>query len=186
MLPLRALSALLIAFVVPALAGDNIAHVYGWVEKARLLAGNIELKVKLDSGALTSSLHATDIERFERDGENWVRFTVDLDTDDDGDLDVEERIERRLYRNVRIRGAGGLSRRPVVLMRLCVGSVIHEEQFSLEDRSDMLYPALLGRRTIQHLGLLDVTRTFLNDPDCDADAEIRLHGDEPPDPDIGD
>lgn len=181
--------ALVSCLLVPglAVADGQIANVYGWVEKGRLLvADDTELKVKLDSGALTSSLHATDIERFERDDEEWVRFTFTLE-DHEEDADFEEKqIERRVYRNLRIRSASGETRRPVVLMRLCMGNVVHEEQFGLEDRSALNYPVLLGRRTIQHLGLLDVTRTFLNDPDCDDDAEIRLHEDRTPDPDIGD
>ncbi|MEN8720357.1 MAG: RimK/LysX family protein, partial [Oceanococcaceae bacterium] len=40
----------------------------GWVEKVRLLPGEIPLKAKLDTGAKTSSLHAEDISLFERDG----------------------------------------------------------------------------------------------------------------------
>ena len=188
-MPVMRLLILLLPGLVagPAVAGEDVAHVYGWVEKGRLLvADDTELKVKLDSGALTSSLHATDIERFERDDEEWVRFTFSLDAHDEDDELEEQQIERRVYRNLRIRSASGTTRRPVVLMRLCMGNVVHEEQFGLEDRGALNYPVLLGRRTIQHLGLLDVTRTFLNEPRCDDDAEIRLHEDRKPDPDIGD
>lgn len=181
---LRALSALLIAFAAPALAGDDIAHVYGWVEKTRIMAMDAEVKAKLDTGALTSSLHATDIERFERDGEDWVRFEVEVEDERDED-DRSETFERPVYRDVIIRGAGGEERRPVVLMDVCFGSVVHEEQFSLEDRSDMLYPVLIGRRTIQHLGVIDVTRTFLNDAECEIDSPVNKHEGQEADDDIG-
>ena len=42
--------------------------------------GMVGLRAKIDTGASTSSLHASDIVPFERDGEKWVRFTAHLGT----------------------------------------------------------------------------------------------------------
>lgn len=187
MLRYRAVWALLIlGLAQPATAEQQFAHVFGWLENARIMASGQEVIAKLDSGALTSSLHASAIERFERDGEDWVRFTVDVDTSGDGEIDSSEQFERPLYRNVRIRGAGGTTRRAVVLMEVCLGHIVHEEQFGLEDRSRMNYPMLLGRRTLQHLGVLDVTHTFMNSPSCDDSSEVRRYGEGRSDPDIRD
>lgn len=146
-------------------------HVFGWIEHASLAPWGVTVKSKLDTGALTSSLHARDIERFEKDGAKWVRFTVDVE-DQRTEKDVVREFERPLHRNVIIRGAGGEERRPVVLMNICFGDTVYEEQFSLENRQDMLYPVLIGRRTIQHLGLVDVKRTFMREPACDDDSEV--------------
>ena len=85
-----------------------------------------------------------------------------------------------------IRGAGGEERRPVVLMNLCMGNTIYEEQFTLNDRSDMIYPVLLGRRTLSHLGYLDVTQTFTHSPDCDEGSIVKLDKDQKDDEDIED
>lgn len=159
-------------------------RVYGWVEKAVIEELDAVVKVKLDSGALTSSMHAEDIERFERGGEDWVRFTIGLRDERDGDF-VEQRFEKPLFRRLRVYGAGGSDSRPVVLLRLCIGDTVYEEQFSLRDRDDMLYPVLLGRRTIQHLGLLDVSETFLHQPDCDVETPVSKLEDREPDGDIG-
>lgn len=161
--------------LLPTLAAAGGAgaekRVYGWVEKAVVEALDAVVKAKLDSGALTSSIHAEDIEDFERDGEDWVRFTIALE-DERGDELVQRRFEKPLFRRLEVYGAGGSDVRPVVLLRLCIGDTVYEEQFSLRDRSEMLYPVLLGRRTIQHLGLLDVSRTFLHDPDCDDETPV--------------
>lgn len=168
-----------------AASAAAINHVLGWVETVAISPWEVQVKAKLDTGALTSSLHATEIERFERDGEKWVRFIVNVEDQRHEEM-AERMFERPLFRNVILRGAGGTDRRPVVLMDICVGSKIYEEQFSLEDRSDMIYPMLLGRRTIQHLGVVDVTRTFLTEPRCDADSKRFTEAGQSQDADIGD
>ncbi|MBB3332261.1 hypothetical protein BDK63_003155 [Halomonas campaniensis] len=160
------------------------AATYGWVETATVEPWGAEVKVKLDTGALTSSMQAEEIETFERDGEEWVRFTVEVE-DEDTDEVVSRTFEREVFRNLLVSGAGGEDRRPVVLMTICMGQTLHEEQFSLEDRDDMNYPVLLGRRTIQSLGEVDVTRTFVHDPDCDENSQLIRHADHDYDEDIG-
>src|SRR5690606_12635003 len=50
--------------------------IVGWVEKGRILPEHTAVKVKVNSGALTSSMHAINLERFRRDGERWVRYDV--------------------------------------------------------------------------------------------------------------
>lgn len=173
----------LCAFAPLSVSAQSTDHVLGWVEKIQLADWGVELKAKLDTGALTSSIHATHIERFEREGDDWVRFMIDVEDERDDEA-VQKLFERPLYRNVILRGAGGEDRRPVVLLDVCIGSAIYEEQFSLEDRSDMIYPVLLGRRTIQHLGVVDVSRTFVTEARCDEDSR-RYDADDQQDGDIG-
>ncbi|MFG6666907.1 ATP-dependent zinc protease [Halomonas sp. HNIBRBA4712] len=163
-----ALSGALLASTA-ALAEEE-RKVYGWVENAVIDHWDITVKAKLDSGALTSSLDARDIELFDKDGEEWVRFRLQLEDQQSGDTFSDE-IERPLHREQTVRGAGGSDERPVVLLDVCMGDTIYEEQFSLRDREEMIYPMLLGRRTISHLGLLDVENTFLQSPECGEDAE---------------
>lgn len=157
---------------------------YGWLEKIKIQPWNVEAKAKLDTGALTSSMHAEDVNVIERDGKKWVKFTVNLEDTETGER-VEKRIERPLFREFTVKGAGGRDERPVVLMNVCIGDTIYEEQFSLRDRGNMLYPILLGRRTIQHLGPIDVTRTFVTESSCDADAQVLGYQDVDNDDDIG-
>ncbi|MTI64967.1 ATP-dependent zinc protease [Methylophaga sp.] len=159
-------------------------EVLGWIEKIQLQPWGVEAKAKLDTGALTSSMHAEDIERFEKNDEEWVRFTVDLEDTESGEQ-ISERIERPLLRDFTAVGAGGRDKRAVVLMTICVGERLYEEQFSLRDRDNMIYPILLGRRTIQHLGPVDVTRTFLSEAQCDTDSELVRFDADDQDPDIG-
>ncbi|WP_320151350.1 RimK/LysX family protein [uncultured Tolumonas sp.] len=140
--------------------------VFGWVEKAVLLPGALPLNVKMDTGALTSSLDARDLERFRKDGRDWVRFVVEVQ--DDHDQPHSMSYEREVQRDVLLRGAGGADHRPAVLMQICIGDQVYEEQFTLRDRGDMKYPVLIGRRTIEHLGLIDVKQQYTVEPKCPA------------------
>lgn len=159
-------------------------HTLGWIEKIQVQPWGVEAKAKLDTGALTSSMHAEDIEQFEKQGEKWVRFTVDFEDTQTGEQ-VSERIERPLLREFTAVGAGGRDERSVVAMTICVDNTLYEEQFSLRNRDNMIYPILLGRRTIQHLGPVDVTRTFLTEAQCDADSVLSSLNERERDPDIG-
>lgn len=152
----------------PVQSSDPYAppKVFGWVEKALLLPGHLPLHAKMDTGALTSSLDARDLERFRKDGRDWVRFVVEVQ--DDHDQPHRMRYEREVQRDVLLRGAGGADHRPAVLMQICIGNQVYEEQFTLRDRGDMKYPLLIGRRTIEHLGLIDVKQQFTVEPKCPA------------------
>lgn len=167
-----ALIAMILSSVVNAAERDFTpsapvpSRVLGWVEKAMILPGHLVMNAKMDTGALTSSLDAKGLTPFQRDGKDWVRF--DVETQDDNDKVTSQSFEREIVREVTLRGAGGKDDRPVVLMKICIGDQIYEEQFTLRDRGEMKYPLLIGRRTIQHLGLIDVTRQFTVEPKCPA------------------
>ncbi len=107
--------------------------VFGWVEEGQIQPENISVKIKLDTGALTSSMDAKDLERFEKDNERWVRFNVEVKDNMTGKM-TNSSFERKVVRNVKVRGAGGAERRPVVMMKICIGSRMYDEEFSLKDR----------------------------------------------------
>ncbi|VUD53186.1 hypothetical protein TDB9533_01784 [Thalassocella blandensis] len=138
---------------------------YIWIEEVKTY-----LKSRIDTGAKSSSLHAQNIQRFERNGESWVRFALMMD---------EELInmEAPLERTVKIRQAGveGLEKRPVVKLNVQLGELKEETEFTLTDRSDMLYPILLGRSFLRDIALVDVARKFTRkrDPKLKALAEVE-------------
>lgn len=119
------------------------------------------LKARVDSGANTSSLSARDITRFERDGENWVRFKLGL-TDDDVVVDGvrDEWIEAPVERRVRILQASGQETRPVVSLMMTLGPIREPVEFTLNDRSHLNYPVLLGRRFLMDIAVIDVAEIY--------------------------
>jgi hypothetical protein len=122
------------------------------------------LKARIDSGANTASLSARDITEFEREGEDWIRFKLALDENDvviDGVRD--EWIEAPIERRVRVIQASGEESRPVVSLLMQLGPIKQNVDFTLNDRSHLDYPVLLGRRFMMDIALIDVARRYIYD-----------------------
>ena len=156
----------------PAVAGDTTAaddpagnegkQIFGWVEWVRVQGTDWLLKAKLDTGAKNSSLDARDIEEFRREGERYIRFTVV-----DRDSDQHVTLERELERVVRIKEhAGQYQRRPVVELTFCLGDLLRTVEVNLVDRSQFIYPLLLGRSALDGRAVVDAQLTFTRRPMC--------------------
>lgn len=119
-------------------------------------------EARVDSGAATSSLSATQIERFERDGKRWVRFQLQHDDEEaDGTLTIEAEIMRNAI--IRQVSSDETERRPVIRLMLHLGQGLQQEaEFTLTDRSQMSYPILLGRQFLRDVVLIDVGRKFIH------------------------
>ena len=129
-----------------------------WVE-----VGDVadRMRARLDTGALTSSLHVEEEETFERDGAKWVRFVISDPSKTSG---KRVRISAPLVRTARIKIPGGGSEvRKVVRLSLKIGERALRAEFNLNNRDNMLCPVLIGRRALQDLGLVDAGRTDLAD-----------------------
>ena len=158
-----------------AQAGERAPKmVLGWLETTQLRGAGMRIKTKLDVGAKTSSLQATNIERFHRDGKPWVRFDF---TDEDVDTEKEQILRREgpLVREVTIKrhGAANISR-PVVTQEICLYNQVYRTEFSLTDRDKFNYAILLGRSFLSNVALVDSSETFLSRPACDSDTAVRV------------
>lgn len=136
-------------------------QLFGWREYIHVDGVEEKLKAKLDTGARTSSIHAEEIELFERDGKKWVRFIV---TDPSVKKPARTRIEAPFVRITRIKEPGGEStRREVVRLSFTIGDRKLRGEFTLNNRSNMLVPVLIGRAVIKDLGWVDPSRAHLAD-----------------------
>lgn len=133
----------------------------GWVEKAIVFPGNLQLKVKLDTGALNSSLNASQIEEFVRNDEKWVRFSVT------NWQNLTATLEKKLIRTARIKEHDRASnQRPVIQLGICLANVFKEVEVNLVDRSNFKYQMLIGRSFLQGSFVIDPARTFTVKPQC--------------------
>ncbi len=117
------------------------------------------IKAKIDTGAQTSALHATDITEFERDGAPWVRFAVQpwQVTDDDA-VEVELPVhDRRTVRS----SSGHAQERPVVLVEIGIAGRAIEAEVTLTDREEMVFRMLIGREALRQGFVVDSAASFL-------------------------
>lgn len=122
------------------------------------------LKARIDSGANTASLSAREITEFEREGEDWIRFKLALGEDDVAiDAARDTWIEAEVTRRVRIIQASGTESRPVISLLVELGPIKQNVDFTLNDRSHLTYPVLLGRRFMMDIALIDVAQTYIHE-----------------------
>jgi len=99
------------------------------------------LLAKMDTGAWSSTLHASEIEIIESDLENIVRFRLGEDSD---------WIERPVSGWRRIRDTGGHETlRPVIRTTLEMAGMDFDIELCLKDRSLMRHRLILGRRFLR-------------------------------------
>ncbi|MBL4851707.1 MAG: ATP-dependent zinc protease [Gammaproteobacteria bacterium] len=147
-------------------SSDNPGKVIaGWVEKISLKDQSYVLKAKLDSGAETSSIHAEDIELFKHEGKRWVRFKLLLEDTDGKAMTLA--LEKKRARRVKIKQHNGVhDSRPVVELDICFDGRPYAVEFTLADRSEFIYPVLLGRRFLAGVAVVDPEATFLTQARC--------------------
>jgi hypothetical protein len=116
---------------------------------------NIIMRARVDTGATTSALDARDIQIFERNGEQWVRFTI-INPETKASVELErQRVRRVLITQGNVEDA---ERRPVIELRVTVGRVTQMAEFTLSDRSNLEFPVLIGRNILRDVMLVDVSK----------------------------
>ncbi|MSR15799.1 MAG: hypothetical protein EXR86_14850 [Gammaproteobacteria bacterium] len=154
----------LVTIVTTAIARDPLT--LGWLERVRLQPWDIVVKAKLDTGAKTAAIHATDITRFKKDGKSWVRFKLSLDHRDpnSGTFLVERPLAREV--KIKLRGTKKNDLRPTVKLEFCFGNDRYEALFTLVNREKFNYPMLLGRRFLTDLAVVDPGAKYNSTPTC--------------------
>ena len=166
---MRLAAALLVFIALPAMA--NTPTLYGRYEYIELPQVGQTLKAKMDTGAVTASLSARDIEQFQRDGQDWVRFR--LATANADDTLFEKPLVRISEIKSRAEEQGSASspavaKRPVVDMQLCLGKQLRTVEVNLTDRSRFNYPLLIGTSALREfdVAINPAQRYIASQPQC--------------------
>lgn len=142
----------------------------GWRELVHLPdLGLRGIPAKIDTGARTSSLHATILEEFERDGQTLVLFAVDF----------PQHHVRQVCEGVQAdwRGVtssnGETQHRRIIKTRLKIGGLVFRAEISLADRSDMQFPMLIGRSSLRRRFVVDSGHSWLQTPGREIKARME-------------
>lgn len=120
----------------------------GWREWVSLpLLGLPAIKAKVDTGARTSAINATEIERFTHEtGDDWVAFTV---MPIQRITNVTRRCQAPLVDIRKVTDSGGHSEeRYFISTTISVGDIAREVEVTLAQRADMLFRMLIGRTAL--------------------------------------
>ncbi|QMT61810.1 RimK/LysX family protein [Legionella sp. PC997] len=150
---MRSIFALFIfvALMTGPVMASNEAQIYGYVEKVSFPQKNLTLSAKLDTGAKSASLNATNITEITKNGVPYLRFTVPTKT---GESIFEAEYKGRVKIKVRDGEHGSEIiahapiKRPVVLLDIQLGDKVRTIKVNLTNRKRFLYPLLLGRDAI--------------------------------------
>lgn len=117
------------------------------------------IKAKVDTGARTSSLHAFALERFDRDGDVWVRFEVHpWQRSAASGVRAEARVvDERIVKS----SSGDGELRPVVSTVVGIAGVDTTIELTLARRDQMGFRMLLGRQALRRRFLVDPGRSYL-------------------------
>jgi hypothetical protein len=128
--------------------------VIGWREWTGLPDFGINwIKVKVDTGARSSSLHAFDLHPFKRACKDWVRFQIHpVQRKSIKAVDVEAPVLE--YRSVRS-SSGKASLRPVIITNILLLGRTWPIELTLASRDEMGFRMLLGREAIRGRYLVD-------------------------------
>lgn len=132
--------------------------IVGEIENVWLPELNLILQSRIDTGATTASLDAREIQSFERDGEQWVRFNM---------LNPETkqavRFERKQVRKVKVNQSNTPTpeTRFVIELQVVLGGVSQLAEFTLSDRSHLGYQVLIGRNVLRDVMIVDISQSHI-------------------------
>ena len=147
--------------------------ILGWRELVRLPELGLPwMRAKIDTGARTSALHASDIELFELDGTEYARFKVHPKQRNFEQV-VEVEAEVVDHRHVRSSG-GNLTYRPVIRTQVEIKGKNLPIELTLICRKKLKFRMLIGREALEGNFLVDSGRSYLGGTKLSKKAKMKL------------
>ncbi|MFV0575141.1 MAG: ATP-dependent zinc protease [Vibrio sp.] len=119
---------------------------------------NRNVRSRVDTGATTSSISATDIKLYKKDGKDFVDFKLGHKK---WHTDVLTYPVTRWVEVVQSSTDSPSESRPVVQLEVQLGDLKTTTDFTLTDRNHLEFPVLLGRTFIDKVAVVDVSHKYV-------------------------
>ncbi len=130
--------------------------IIGRAEEVDIVGTVLDVPAKIDTGAFRSSIHATNIREATVDGKKVLKFAILGHRC----APVKYDITTERYENIVVRSSNGEeSDRYEVSLKIKIGPKIFMASFSLYDRSNNVFPILIGREALKYRFLVDAAKT---------------------------
>jgi len=147
---------------MPATGRKKTKPVIGWREWIALPELGVDtIKVKVDTGARSSAIHAHQVKMYEQDGQQRVKFII---RPIQHDARVQVHADCPLHEKRSVRSSTGHEQvRPVVITPVTLHGQTFEIELTLTNRDEMGFRMLLGRSAVRRRFLIDPGRSFLSE-----------------------
>ncbi len=144
--------------VKPTQRGIKARLEIGWCEMVDIPSlGLSQVHAKMDTGAATSSIHASRVKPVIRDNNPWVEFWFRPNAGE-----KPKRYEAAIIERRTVRSSNGLrEERYVIAAQFCFGTLCWQGQLTLANRRSMAFPLLIGRRALRRGFLVNSGRRWV-------------------------
>jgi hypothetical protein len=133
----------------------------GRVDKADFLELSlIEIDVKIDSGAYTSSIHCSNIKEITLNEESLIQFTL---LDPEHSYYNNKEFTFKDYASKIVKSSNGISeKRFMILTEIILFNTKIPIHLTLSERKEMKFPILLGRKFLNKKFVIDTVKKNLS------------------------
>jgi len=119
--------------------------IIGRIDKADFPELNLlDINIKVDTGAFTSSIHSYDVKEIELNGEKYIEFKL---LDPSHPKYNNKIFQVKSYEVKAIKSSfGNIEQRFIIKTSIVIFDQEYPIELSLSERSDMKFPVLLGRK----------------------------------------
>lgn len=143
-----------------------------WVDRATHY-----FKAQVDTGVVSSTIYADEVQRFERDGEKWIRFTVKVDHNGE---EMMQTIEAPAVKKSKVKGGEAQKesdKKRLVSLLVNVGDQMDEQDFVVSEKKSAGYTIVLGRNFLKDIAVVDVAQKFIHKRDDTLQQKAKKYYD---------